>query len=162
LCFCIEKGRQEFLKSQRTKNADVLTRRRFLKNVATATSAALTLPTIIPARVLGTEAPGNRITIGMIGMGRQAYHSNLTFFLNAADVQVTAVCDVDTWRLDNARKAVEKHYAKERTSGTFKGCSTYRDFRELLDRADIDAVMISTPDHWHVPMATAVLPAAPA
>jgi predicted dehydrogenase len=155
LWFCIEKGRQELLKSQRTKKADILTRRHFLKNVATATSAALALPTIIPARVLSAEAPGNRVTIGMIGMGRQAYHSNLKFFLNAADVQVTAVCDVDTWRLDNARNAVEKHYAKERTSGTFKGCSTYRDFRELLNRADIDAVMISTPDHWHVPMATA-------
>jgi predicted dehydrogenase len=60
---------------------------------------------------------------------------------------------VDTWRLDNAQKTVEKHYAEERASGTFKGCSIYRDFRELLARTGIDAVMISTPDHWHVPMA---------
>jgi predicted dehydrogenase len=88
-------------------------------------------------------------------MGRQAYHSNIKAFLNAPDTQVVAVCDVDRWRLDNAKEAVEKHYAKEKTSGTFAGCSAYKDFRELLERADIDAVMISTPDHWHVPMAVA-------
>ena len=88
-------------------------------------------------------------------MGRQAYYSNLKSFLAASDVQVTAVCDVDKWRLDNARTAVEEHYGKERAAGTFKGCSVFRDFRELLDRPDIDAVMISSPDHWHVPMAIA-------
>jgi myo-inositol 2-dehydrogenase/D-chiro-inositol 1-dehydrogenase len=91
----------------------------------------------------------------MIGVGRQAYYSNLKWFLAAADVQVVAVCDVDSWRLDNARKAVEEHYGKERAAGAFKGCSVFRDFRELLDRSDIDAVMISTPDHWHVPIAVA-------
>jgi len=91
----------------------------------------------------------------MIGMGRQAVGSNLKFFLNASDTQVVAVCDVDAWRLDNAQKTVEKHYAQEQASGTFKGCSIYKDFRELLDRTDIDTVMISTPDHWHVPMAIA-------
>ncbi len=89
----------------------------------------------------------------MIGMGRQAYYSNLKSFLSASDTQVIAACDVDAWRLDNAKKAVENHYAKEQASGKFQGCSIYRDFRELLARADIDAVMISTPDHWHVPMA---------
>jgi predicted dehydrogenase len=88
-------------------------------------------------------------------MGRQAYQSNLKFFLGDSDAQVVAVCDVDSWRLDNARKAVERHYAKEQTAGRFKGCSTHTDFRELLARPDIDAVMISTPDHWHVPIAIA-------
>ena len=88
-------------------------------------------------------------------MGRQAYYSNLKSFLAASDVQVVAACDVDTWRLDNARKAVEEHYGKKRAAGTFRGCSVFRDFRELLYRPDIDAVMISTPDHWHVPMAIA-------
>ena len=67
-------------------------------------------------------------------MGRQAYYSNLKSFLAASDVQVVAVCDVDAWRLDNARKAVEEHYGKEQATGTFKGCSVFRDFRELLDR----------------------------
>jgi predicted dehydrogenase len=131
-----------------------VTRRAFLKGTAEAAGAAL-LPTIVPASVFAADAPSNRITIGMIGMGRQAYYSNVKSFLNAPDAQVVAVCDVDTWRLDNARIAVEDHYAKAKSTGVFKGCATYADFRELLARPDIDAVMISTPDHWHVPMAIA-------
>jgi myo-inositol 2-dehydrogenase/D-chiro-inositol 1-dehydrogenase len=141
---------------KKNKEAKPPTRRQFLKNsIAGAAGMALIGPAIIPASAIGTKAPDNRITIGMIGMGRQAYHSNLKSFLNSPDTQVLAVCDVDAWRLDNARKAVEKHYANSRRSNTFKGCSAYKDFRELLDRKDIDAVMISTPDHWHVPMAIA-------
>ncbi len=112
-------------------------------------------PAIVPARVLGQTAPSNRITIGMIGMGRQAFYSNVKSFLHAPDTQVVAVCDVDAWRLNNAREAVAKYYGKERADGKLKGCATYTDFRELLSRSDIDAVMISTPDHWHVPMAIA-------
>jgi myo-inositol 2-dehydrogenase/D-chiro-inositol 1-dehydrogenase len=138
------------VENRKAKTTSVFTRRQFLKG-STAAGAAL----FIPASVFGSDVPSNRITIGMIGMGRQAYHSNIKSFLGADDVQVVAVCDVDTWRLDNAKKAVETHYAKERSTGRFKGCATYRDFRDLLDRADIDAVMISSPDHWHVPMATA-------
>lgn len=152
------KGRQETLSkmSQRTKKAGMLSRRKFLKTSAvTAAGMAWLGPTIVPASVFGADAPSNRITVGMIGMGRQAYYSNLKSFLNSPDTQVVAVCDVDAWRLDNAQKAVEKHYAEERASGTFKGCSIYKDFRELLARMDIDAVMISSPDHWHVPMAVA-------
>ena len=148
------KGRQEQLKRQRTKQVNRITRRQFLKSSAAA-FAFVSVPVILPARVFGAEAPSNRITIGMIGVGRQAYYSNLKSFLAASDVQVVAVCDVDSWRLDNARKAVEEHYGKERAAGTLKGCSVFRDFRELLDRPDIDAVMISTPDHWHVPIAIA-------
>jgi len=144
------------LTSLRTKKANGLTRRELLKSsVAAAASATLLAPTIVRASVFGANAPSNRITIGMIGMGRQAFYSNLKSFLNSRDTQVTAVCDVDVWRLDNARKAVEEHYAKGEACGTFKGCSVYRNFRELLDRTDIDAVMISTPDHWHVPIAIA-------
>jgi len=146
------------LRRRRTKKANVLTRRQFLKSsAAAATGAVLFAPTILPMRVLGANAPSNRITVGMIGMGRQAVGSNLNFFLNSSDTQVVAVCDVDAWRLDNAQKTVEKHYAEERVAGTFKGCSIYKDFRKLLARTDIDTVMISTPDHWHVPMAVAAV-----
>ena len=144
------------LHSKRNKKANSLTRRQFLKGSAAVTaSIALTGPAIIPASVLGANSPSSQITIGMIGMGRQAFYSNLKPFLNSSDTQVVAVCDVDAWRLDNARKAVENHYAKDKRSDTFKGCSVYKDFRELLGRNDIDAVMISTPDHWHVPIAIA-------
>jgi hypothetical protein len=124
-----------------------------------ATGAALAGPTIIPARVFGAGAPSNRIAIGMIGMGRQAMGANLKPFLNSPDTQVVAVCDVDSWRLDRALKAVEDYYAKMKTSGTFKGCKAYKDFRELLARNDIDAVMVSAPDHWHVTISIAAMKA---
>jgi len=143
------------MRNRRAMEPHIITRRQFLKSSAAATFAAVCGPAVVPAKVFGAEAPGSRIAIGMIGMGRQAYYSNVKSFLSASDAQVVAVCDIDSWRLDNARAAVEEHYAKEQPSGRFKGCSVYRDFRELLDRPDIDAVMISTPDHWHVPIAIA-------
>ncbi len=89
----------------------------------------------------------------MIGMGRQAFDYNLKSFLKSPETQVVAVCDVDRWRLDKAVAEVEAFYADQRRSGSYKGCAVYSDFRELLARRDIDAVMISTPDHWHVPIA---------
>jgi predicted dehydrogenase len=150
-----ERAGKEQLRRQIIKRKDRITRRQLLKSSAAAACAFMSIPEILSGRVFGAEAPSNRITIGMIGMGRQAYYSNLKSFLVASDVQVVAVCEVDTWRLDNARKAVEEHYGKKRASGTFKGCVGFNDFRELLDRPDIDAVMISSPDHWHVPMAIA-------
>jgi len=137
-------------------NAGRLTRRTFLKDsLGAITSAALLSSAVVPASVFGANAPGNRVTVGMIGMGRQAYYSNVKSFLSFPDVQVIAVCDADAWRLENGRNAVEQHYAKGQPSGTFRGCTVYRDFRDLLARADIDAVMIFTPDHWHAPMAIA-------
>jgi predicted dehydrogenase len=137
-------------------------RRNFLKQSAGTASLAWLGPTILPASVLGLEgkaAPSNRITIGLIGTGRQVMFANLPPFLNAPDTQVVAVCDVDAWRLERAQKKVEDHYAAERTAGTYRGCLACKDFRDLLTRRDIDAVMISTPDHWHVPMAIAAIQA---
>ncbi len=125
----------------------VLVRRRFLKVLGAAAAA----PAIVPARVLAAAAPSNRTNIGMIGVGRQALYANLQPFLRSPDTRVAAVCDVDSWRLQNALDAVEKHYAAG------KVCTAHRDFRELLGRADVDAVMISTPDHWHVPQAIAAV-----
>src|SRR5262249_11096748 len=62
---------------------------------------------------------------------------------------VVAVCDVDTTRRESAKQTVEKRYAEQQKSGQYKGCTTYNDFRELVARKDIDAVVIATPDHWH-------------
>ncbi len=138
------------------ENAHRLTRRPFLRNsVGAVAGATLLPPTVVSSSVFGANTPSNRVTIGMIGMGRQAYYSNVKTFLGFPDVQVVAVCDVDAWRLESGRKAVEDHYAKGRSSGAFKGCAVFRDFRDLLARADIDAVMVSTPDHWHVPISLA-------
>ncbi len=135
-----------------------LTRRTFLRGAIDAvTGAALLAPTIVPSSVFGATAPSNRVTVGMIGMGRQAYYSNVKSFLSFPDVQVVAVCDVDAWRLDNGRKAVDDYYAKDRPSGRLKSCAAFRDFRDLLARSTIDAVMVSTPDHWHVPISLAAV-----
>jgi hypothetical protein len=145
---------------EKVKGANRITRRNFLKrSLLAGTGAALVGPAIIPARVLGAGAPSNRIAIGMIGLGRQAMGANLRPFLTSPDTQVVAACDVDSWRLDQAVKAVEDYYAKKNPSGTFKGCRAYRDFRELLARSDIDAVMVSVPDHWHVPISIAAMKA---
>ncbi|MDT0650634.1 Gfo/Idh/MocA family protein [Autumnicola edwardsiae] len=116
-----------------------------------AVAGGLLLPSIVPSSVFGAKAPSNRINIGMIGMGRQAYHPNLTQFLEAQDAQVVAVCDVDSWRMEQGLQKVNQYYS-EAKGKSFKGCSSHEDFRDLLERNDIDAVMISTPDHWHVPM----------
>ena len=135
-----------------------LGRRRFLATTARAAGATLVGPWIIPSLARGAggrSAPSNRITIGLIGTGRQGLLINLPSLLYEDDVQVVAVCDVDQWRMDEAKAKTDAFYAEATTAGTYKGCAAYRDFRGLLARDDIDAVMISTPDHWHVPMAMA-------
>jgi myo-inositol 2-dehydrogenase / D-chiro-inositol 1-dehydrogenase len=132
----------------------MLTRRNFLKGTGVLVAgAAISGPLILTRSILGADAPCQKINIGLIGMGRQMMGANLKPFLVNPKTQVVAVCDVDSWRLENGKKAVEDCYSKQKESGTWKGCKTYSDFRELLANKDIDAVMISTPDHWHAVMA---------
>jgi predicted dehydrogenase len=126
------------------------TRREFGASVAKAVTA-VAAPTVIASSALGLGAkavPSERITIGMIGIGRQARAYNLPWFLGSAETEVVALCDVDSWRLKNAVETVRKQSGK---------VAAYADFRDLLADKSIDAVMISTPDHWHVPIAIAAL-----
>src|ERR1041384_2497140 len=119
-------------------SAAPLSRRKFLS----LTAAAVAAPTIIHVRALGgadVPAPSNRITLGLIGCGNMGT-SNARSFLNLKDCQVVAACDVDKKHLQNAVNVVKKHYSNT-------DCKPYHDFRELLARTDIDAVMIATPDH---------------
>ncbi len=136
-----------------------VTRRAFLKRASVSAGLAIAAPAIVPGSALGAKAraaAGDRITVGMIGVGRQAYIVNLQRqFLKMPDVQIVAVCDVDRWRLEQGKKIVEDCYGHQKPSGNYSGCTTYNDFREVLARDDIDAVMISTPDHWHTPIAVA-------
>jgi predicted dehydrogenase len=130
-----------------TRRAKV-SRRTFLKCVG-ATAA---FPYIAPGSALGLSgsvAPSNRITMGCIGVGRMGT-DDMREFLGFPNVQVLAVCDVDDKRADRARDLVEGRYASAKESGKYKGCDVYGDFRELAARADIDAALICTPDHWHV------------
>lgn len=130
-------------------------RRTFLRRATLGAAGALAAPTILPSRLWGAGAPSRRITVAMIGCGRQVVTPNLPQLLASEHAQVVAVCDVDAWRLANAQRQVNEHYARQQGKDAYRGCAAYADFREVLRRPDIDAVMISTPDHWHIPMAIA-------
>jgi predicted dehydrogenase len=112
-------------------------RREFLK------SAAAVFPAIVPASVFGQSAPGNRIQVAQIGCGRIARGSEFPGILrNTAVAQYVAVCDLDSVRVEDAKSRLE-------TAQKAAGIRTYRHYREMLEDKSIDAVCISTPDHWH-------------
>ena len=117
--------------------SNTIDRRRILKLLAASTAA----PLILPRSLFGADSPSNKITVGCIGVGWQG-GVNLRGFLNESQCQVVAVCDVDDAHLKKAIDTVNKHYGNQ-------DCKGYKDFRELIARKDIDAVAISTPDHWH-------------
>jgi hypothetical protein len=141
-----------------------LSRRRFLGRTAAAVGSALAAPAIVPASVLGRNGlvpPSERITMGFIGVGTQggghllggAWTYVAGGYAGRKDVEVLAVCDVWRDRRDRACQRVNDHYAEAYGKTGFRPCGAYRDFREVLDRADIDAVLIATPAHWHATMA---------
>ncbi len=132
-----------------------LTRRQW---IATA-GAAIAAPAIVPSSVLGANAPSNRINVALIGCGNQS-RADLPSMLRQPDAQVVAVCDVNRGSdgyarpehflgREPAQKKVNEYYAQKTRSGEFKGCDAYADFRDVLAREDVDAVMIVLPDHWH-------------
>jgi len=142
-------------------NVERVSRRGFIRGCA-AVGAAVGFPIVVPSSVMGlggAVAPSERIGIGMIGVGRQAFGANLPFFLECPQTQVVAVCDVDSTRMELTLQKVKSTYARRAGAagaggaGSGAGCFATRDFREVLARKDVDAVMISTPDHWHVCMA---------
>ena len=122
-----------------------ISRRRFL----TATGVALAAPTIIPASALGRQgnAPASeRVALGVVGWGMQG-PGNTGEFLNIKECQVVAACDLDKNHLQSALNAIKGHYGK-------KDCKSYHDYREMMARSDIDAVMLAVPDTWHALTAT--------
>ena len=134
-----------------SKMVTPLHRRRFLKTALSA-GAAVMAPQIIPSSALGRDgavAPSERIVVGGIGIGNRGTY-DLGCFLEQKDVQFVAVCDVKATRRTAVKKMVDQKYGNE-------NCGMYRDFRELLDRSDIDAVLIATGPNWH---ATAAMNAA--
>lgn len=126
--------------------------RKFSRRSFLAVSGAVAVPLIVPSSVFGNNAPSNRITIGCIGMGGQGVTANLKSFLNQNDAKIVAVCDAYLSRAQNAAGIVDTRYKT-------KGCKVYQDFRKIIADPAIDAVCISTPDHWHVPMSLMALEA---
>ena len=133
------------------------TRRTFLRQAGTATFGAIAAPLVIPASALGGDdkpAPSNRITLGVIGTGNQGFN-DIRGMLSDPRVQIVAVCDVNKesagyWQgavagREPGRRLVEQHYAADTKAGKYKGCAAFSDFRELIARKDIDAVVIATP-----------------
>ncbi|TFG49641.1 MAG: twin-arginine translocation signal domain-containing protein [Candidatus Brocadiia bacterium] len=133
-----------------------ISRRGFLKSTAAGT-AAFAIPYIITSSALGndkTPPASERINLAHIGVGGQGT-GVMKGFVNLEDGQVIAVCDAFKDRREKAVNLVNTNYAENRKKDGYKGCAAYEDFRELLQRPDIDAVVIATPDHWHVPIAIA-------
>jgi len=123
-------------------------RRNFIKNSTLAASSALIAPSIFSSKLAAGTNAVDKINVGCIGVGRMG-RGDLRDILPFDEIQVVAVCDVDSWRLQNAKDHVEKYYATNMKSGRYSGCEAYKDYRDLLMRSDIDAVLIATPDHWH-------------
>ncbi len=124
-------------------------RRAFIKNSAAAAAGSLIVPTIIPASVIGKNPPSDKINIGQIGFGRIAMTHDLQDTLPFDMARVVAVADFDSRRLASGRKFIEGFYAKKTGNAAYVNVKTYGDYREIIADKGIDAVIISTPDHWH-------------
>ncbi len=135
-----------------------VSRRRFLKTSA----FSLALPALVPGSVMGKNPPSERVNVGLIGCGNQS-RADAPRMMALDDTQLVAVCDVNRagreYRIPEhhrgrvpVQKEVNEYYAEKTGNAHYHGCDAYEDFREVLGRSDIDAVMIVTPDHWHALM----------
>jgi hypothetical protein len=142
--------------------ASRVTRRTFIQGAACGAAAVCWAPMIVPSSVLGADAPSGRINVAAIGAGNQS-RVDLPAFLNQPDTHVVAVCDVNTGSYGYrdpehflgrkpGQDTVNAYYAKKAGMGHYKGCDAHNDFREVLGRADVDAVVLIVPDHWHAIM----------
>jgi myo-inositol 2-dehydrogenase / D-chiro-inositol 1-dehydrogenase len=132
-----------------------VSRREFCQTVAT-TAAVISVPLIVPARVFGAEAPSNRLRIAQIGCGRIAREHDMPGVLKSGLADIVAVCDLDSKRVSEGKQRVEQWYRE--ANRALPAITTHEDYHELAGRKDIDAFVISTPDHQHAQVAlTAVL-----
>lgn len=127
-------------------SAESVSRRRFVQGLA---AAGVVGTGLLAGGRTARAAANERLNIGMIGVGTMG-RSHVDRFLGYGDVQIVAVCDVVEERRQHSKARVEEHYAKQTGQGSYQGCKTFNDFRELLALDGVDAVVIATPDHWHV------------
>lgn len=124
-----------------------VSRRKFVKS-GVAASAALGFPTILPSSVFGQYAPSKRINVGAIGTGRISRVHDMPGILQYSNARIVAVCDLDAHRVEDAKKFVNDYYATKEGK-PYDGVTGYANYHDLLANKDIDAVVVSTPDHWH-------------
>jgi len=129
----------------------VSSRRTFLKTSACAAAVA-GFPSIVPLSVFGKTAPSNRINVGAIGVGRISRVHDLPGIWQFDQARIVAVCDLDSNRVEQGRALVNGYYAKK-TGKAYDGVAGYSNYHDLLSNKDIDAVVISTPDHQHAILA---------
>src|ERR1051325_6484752 len=137
------------MKTTRNKQRQQLNRRKFLQTAVTAGAALAVAPQIVRGATLGRDggvSPSERIIMGGIGIGNRGRYV-LSCFLPHPDVQFVAVCDVQQKRRESIKKMVDDQYGN-------KDCGMIQDFRDLLVRSDIDAVLIATGPNWHCTAAT--------
>ena len=124
-------------------------RRKFVKNSLATAASAIAIPTIVPASVFGKDAPSNKINVGQIGCGRIARDHDMPGTIQHDVARMIAVSDVDSNRMAEGKQRVEEF--TQRRSGSDKAVDVkmYADYKDMLADKEIDAVVISTPDHWH-------------
>lgn len=125
-------------------------RRNFLRNATAATAGAMVVPSIVPSSVFGASAPSNIIQVAQIGCGRIARDHDTAATLRYVDqARFVAVCDVDTKRMADSKKRIEGFYNEQLGSTKAADIKMYQNYQDLLADKNVDAVLISTPDHWH-------------
>jgi predicted dehydrogenase len=116
--------------------------------IGSSSLIAAGFPAIVPASVFGATAPSNRVNLGAIGTGRISRAHDMPGVLKYDTARIVAVCDLDSRRMEDARTLVDEYYGKEK-GRSYDGVTGYHDYRDLLASKDVDAVLVSTPDHWH-------------
>ena len=126
----------------------MMKRRKFISNTMTAVAGAMVIPSIIPSTVIGKNPPSDRINIGWIGCGRQG-RGDVMETIRFDTAMVMAVSDVDSNRMALGKNLIEEYYTKQTGNSKYVNVKSYGDYKEILLDKSIDAVMITTPDHWH-------------
>ena len=134
-----------------------LSRRGFARLVTGAAAAVSvgSLPLFIPSRLLGAEAPSNRLRVAQIGCGRIAQGHDVPAVLKSGLADYVAVCDLDSRRMTDSKEQIAAFYRQSALSAP--RIQSFSDYRELLSQPDLDAVVVSTPDHWHAQVAAAAV-----
>jgi myo-inositol 2-dehydrogenase / D-chiro-inositol 1-dehydrogenase len=138
-------------------NNTKFSRRQFVRCSLAGAAGVLAIPTIVPASVFAASAPSKKIQIGQIGCGRIAHEMDMPGILKHDIARIVAACDLDSKRLAHGKQFIESYYAKKKDGKEAVAVKTYGDYRELLKHPGMDAVAISTPEHWHAELLIAAV-----